>query len=59
MEFVSPVKQASIRTRKDRLPVNLVPWGNQLTSLVPAPRGNVQVRYIIMYCWGVYVRWSV
>ena len=59
MESVSPVMQASIRTRRDRLPVNLVPWGNQLTNLVPVQRGIVQVRYIIMYCWGVYVRWSL
>ena len=44
MESVSPVKQASIRTRRDRLPVNLVPWGNQLKGLVPAQRGIVQVR---------------
>ena len=59
MESVSPVKQASIRTRRDRLPVNLVPWDNQLRSLVPVQKGIVQVRYIIMYCQGVYVRWSL
>ena len=59
MECVSPVKQASIRPRRDRLPVNLVPWGNQLTTLVQVKRGIIQVRYIIMYCRGVYVRWSL
>ena len=46
MEFVSPVMQAFIRTRRDRLPVNLVPWDNQLRSLVPVQRGIVQVRYM-------------
>ena len=53
MESVSHVKLASIRMRRDRPPVNLVPWDNQLRSLGLVQRGIVQVRYIIMYCWGV------